>query len=393
MRVGSLETSNKKEKNVKVLVVGQTPPPFHGQSMMIQMLIDGPVAGVDIHHVRMAFSDSMNEVGRFQISKVVHLFSLIVRIVSMRFWSGASILYYPPAGPNRVPLIRDIVLLLCTRWMFRKTIFHFHAGGVSELIPTLPGWFQFLLRKALFYPNAAIQLSPLTVPDAAFIKAKRVFMVPNGVDDPIAANPILQSKVINNRCTNLLYLGTVCESKGILVLLAACRQLQDRTEEFHLHVVGSFQPASFENIVRHRISESNLERHVTLHGQRTGDEKNQLFAQADVFCFPTHYESEGFPCVLVEAMSFSLPVVTTNWRGIPSIVEDGDTGYLIDVKDSDGLAQKIVLLARNDELRMAMGKRARARYESEFTRSKHLEHMSRVFLEVARSQATESLRA
>ena len=381
-----LDGNATKTRRVRVLAVGQTPPPYHGQSVMIQMLVDGPVDGVELHHVRMAFSDSNNEVGRFQFSKVLHLISLIIRIIWGRIRYGESILYYPPAGPNRVPLMRDAVLLLSTRWMFRKTIFHFHAAGASELIPTLPWWLRALVNRALHSPDAAIQLSILTVPDAAFFKAKRVFIVPNGVDDPFADRRSIPTKSISNPGINLLYLGTVCESKGILLLLEACSRLRESGIDYYMHVVGSFQPASFEKVVREKIKELRLEPYVTLHGQRIGDEKSMFFANSDIFCFPTHYESEGFPCVLVEAMSYSLPVISTRWRGIPSIVIDGETGYLIEIKNSDALASKIGLLACDESLRAKMGQQGRVRFESEFTRPKHLQMMSQVFRDVGNEE-------
>ena len=355
--------------------------------MMIQMLVDGPVDGVELHHVRMAFSDNMNEVGRFQFRKLFHLITLILRIYWGRFRHGAKILYYPPAGPNRVPLIRDAILLLCTRWLFSKTIFHFHAAGASELLPTLPWWFHVPVKRALHAPDAAIQLSTLTVPDADFFGAKRVFIVPNGVDDVATDSLSMSAERSSNSCINLLYLGTVCESKGILLLLDACSRLREIGIDYHLHVVGSFQPSTFEAVVRERIHELLLEPHVTLHGQRTGDEKSRLFASSDIFCFPTHYEAEGFPCVIVEAMSFSLPVISTRWRGIPSIVVDGETGCLIEVKDSDALATKIGQLASNKTLREEMGHQGRVRFESKFTRSKHLQMMSEVFHDVAKGKA------
>ncbi|MEM8681028.1 MAG: hypothetical protein AAGF97_16915, partial [Planctomycetota bacterium] len=48
-----------------VLVVGQTPPPFHGQAMMLQRLLDSQPASVQLHHVRLAYSRTLDDVGRF----------------------------------------------------------------------------------------------------------------------------------------------------------------------------------------------------------------------------------------------------------------------------------------------------------------------------------------
>ncbi len=123
---------------IKVLVVGQTPPPFGGQAVMIERLLRGNLPGIELFHVRMAFSRTMAEMGTMRWSKLFHLLGVIAKIVYHRVVHGVRILYYPPAGPNRVPMVRDLAILLATRWMFDKTILHFHAGGLSELYPRLP---------------------------------------------------------------------------------------------------------------------------------------------------------------------------------------------------------------------------------------------------------------
>ena len=371
-------------KPIKVLVVGQTPPPFHGQSVMIQMLVDGPIAGVKVHHLRMAFSSSLDQVGRFQIGKVFHLFYLIVAIFWIRFRYRIRVLYYPPTGPNRIPLIRDTLLLISTRWLFHRTVFHFQASGISELISKLPGWQQFFIRLAMLRPDAAIQLSERTVADASFLEAKQIYYVPNAADDYADCISRSPGMAIPIETTRILYVGTVCEEKGILVLLDALKDLLKDCPEIHLDIVGGFQPSDFETVVRTRLNLLSLESVVTIHGQKIGDEKWKMFSNADLFCFPTYYPSEGFPCVLVEAMSFSLPIVSTHWRGIPSIVENGITGLLVQTRNSDGLALSISSLVKNPKLRSEMGHQGRLRYEREFTRPRHLESMARVFADVVR---------
>ena len=114
---------------IKVLVVGQTPPPFHGQGIMLDRLVRSQMEGVELFHVRMAFSKNMNEVGRFEIGKLIHLVFVVASIVWHRVRYGISNLYYPPAGPNRIPMFRDFVILIATRWMFKKTIFHMQLSG------------------------------------------------------------------------------------------------------------------------------------------------------------------------------------------------------------------------------------------------------------------------
>ena len=108
---------------------------------------------------------------------------MVLRIVYHRVVHGTKVLYYPPAGPNRVPMYRDLVILLSTRWMFRRTILHFHAGGISELYPQLSRPIQWLFRRALFGADAAVRISHGSPPDAIALEAKREFVVPYGIED------------------------------------------------------------------------------------------------------------------------------------------------------------------------------------------------------------------
>ena len=125
--------------------------------------------------------------------------------------------------------------------------------------------------------------------------------------------------------------------------------------------------------------------HCHLLGQLTGDEKFTQFALADIFCFPSHYESEAFPCVLVEAMSFELPVVSTQWRGIQSIVDQQQTGILVPIKDAGAVANAIEELANDAQLMHDMGKRAREKFASQFTTERHIAEMEEMFQSVRNS--------
>lgn len=378
--------SDSNQQKTRVLIVGQTPPPIHGQSVMMDRLVRSRMDTVELVHVRMAFSKSNDEVGRFQINKITELASVILRIWWVRLTQRIDIFYYPPAGPNRIPIYRDIAILICTRWLFAKTVFHMHASGGSELCRQLRGASRFLARLAYNQPDAVIRLSEHTVDDATNFEAKREFLVANCAEDEF--DRFTKSSGPRNQTAGdtlqLLYLGTVCMSKGILDLLDACHQLRQRNVPFHLHVVGGFQPNAFGDEVHQQIAAFNLGDHVTLHGQLTGDEKYTQFATADVFCFPTFYESEGFPCVVLEAMSFQLPVVATRWRGIRSIVQHEKTGYLIDPHDTAALADVLERLATDASLRQAWSQAGREQYLALYTIEKHIARMEQVFQAVAR---------
>lgn len=343
-------------------MVGQTPPPFGGQAMMIQALLDGEYEAFDLVHVRMNFSHDVKEIGAFRIRKVGHLVATIARIVLARFRHGCTTLYYPPAGPNLVPICRDIVVLGSTRWMFKEVVFHFHASGLSEAYGGLPAPLRPLYRFAYHGADAAIRLSELAPDDPGALGARRAYVVPNGVADhaggisPRAGSP-----------PALLYVGVLCEAKGLLVLLEACALLKSQGIPFRLDLVGAPQPAGFARVLEDTIARHGLGDVVRLCGVQSGEGKWRIYRDASVFCFPTFFESETFPVVLLEAMQFGLPVVASRWRAVPSIVDEGHTGFIVSPHDPTALAARIETLLRDPELSARMGGNGRERFLDSFT--------------------------
>ena len=190
----------------------------------------------------MAFSAEMGDVGRPQARKLLHLLSVVVRILWRRLRTGAKVLYYPPAGPDLVPVLRDLVILLATRWAFDATVFHFHAGGLSEIWPRLPRALRRPFRAAYARPDLALQPSAMNPPDGEFLGARRTVVIPNGVPDSAdAGDPVRRPGP-----PVILYVGVVRESKGVLVLVDACRRLEERGVEFELRIMGSFESPEFE---------------------------------------------------------------------------------------------------------------------------------------------------
>jgi glycosyltransferase involved in cell wall biosynthesis len=345
---------------------------------MVEALLDGTYAAFDLVHVRMDFSRDVDEIGAFRVRKIGHLVATIVRIGLARARHGAATLYYPPAGPNLVPICRDIAILVTTRWMFRRVIFHFHAAGVSEAYAQVPSPLRPLYRLAYLGADAGIRLSERTPDDPGALMATSSHVVANGVPDH---SPTVLRRPVGDVPT-LLYVGMLRESKGVLVLLEACAILKKHGVAFRLELLGAPQPLEFASILAEAIESAGLEDDVVMCGARSGQDKWRTYADADLFCFPSFYDSEAFPVVLLEAMQFGLPVVATDWRGIPSIVEDGRTGFLVPPRDAAALAERIESLLASPDLAAAMGERGRERFRDRFTADVFQRRMEEVIASV-----------
>jgi glycosyltransferase involved in cell wall biosynthesis len=366
----------------KILVVGQTPPPIGGQAVLIKLLLDARYEHAELFHVRMAFSQEMDEIGRVKTAKFWRLLRLIGAIISTKLKHQARVLYYPPAGPNRVPFYRDVVILMATRWMFKKVIFHFHAGGVSDLYPALNPVEKWLFRRAYFYPDLAIRASPLNPEDGRFMRARQETIIPCGLPDEGARYSLTRTDGPRAR---VLLAGVLSESKGILVALEALRELVRRGLPCDLEFIGKWESPEFERRVRDYLVGAGLGERVNFLGVQSGADKWKIFERNGIFCFPSFFESETFGLVLLEAMQFAMPVVATRWRGIPSVVSDGETGFLVPIKDSAALADGLARLLTDHRLAEAMGRRGREKYLREFTADRFCSAWDRIFKEMGTS--------
>ncbi len=320
----------------KLIVLGQTPPPMHGQAVAIKAMVDGLADRLDMIHVPMRFSETVFDNGRMGLHKVTHLLFVVCRTLWLLVRHPGSVLYYPPAPASWVPVLRDLIILSVARPFASKTIFHFHAHGIGKFLDDrkwLSRW-----SWAWHRPDYAIVLGESCVADARLLAPKSIVVVPYGVD-LIAAErrrPHTEKIVV-------LYVGMLAEEKGLFDLLETADRLRDLNIEFRL--VGTFKHSETQPRFEARRRELNLEESVIAVGRRIGDELWQEYADAEIFFFPTHFETESFGVVIIEAMSHSLPVVASEWRGPQDIVIVGETGVLCPPYDPSAFAREIRRLA------------------------------------------------
>ncbi len=350
-----------------ILVVGQVPPPWHGQAIAIQELVSSDFKSIAIHFVRMDFSRGIDDVGKFRWKKLAILPALIANIWRTRYRDRCTVLYYPPGATTLTGVARDAIVLLATRFLFQKVVFHSHAGGFMEVAEATPWTVRTAARRAYAKPDLLIQLTRTSPPDGILTKARRSVYVPYGIPDNGAKYVGRFHGRSSNQRVGLLFVGAVSPGKGIWILLQAAAELKARGIHFELQIVGKFSSAEFECECRSFLHQFNLEANVKFLGVLVDDDKWNSYVTADIFCFPSFYKAENQPLVVLEAMQFALPVVATDWRGIPTMVDEGRTGFIVLIKDSAALADRILQLIENPDLRIDMGHRGRAAFLKQYT--------------------------
>lgn len=147
----------------------------------------------------------------------------------------------------------------------------------------------------------------------------------------------------------ILFVGRLADGKGLFDLLDAVARLDS---DVTLEIVGD-GPLADDLAVA--VRRRGLDGIVTLHGHRS--DVGRVMAGADVFVLPSY--REGTPRVVTEARAAGLPVVATDIAGLPEMVRDGETGFLVEPGDVDALQDRLARLVGSPELRRRMGKRGR----------------------------------
>ncbi|MFP4092034.1 MAG: glycosyltransferase [Cyclobacteriaceae bacterium] len=193
---------------------------------------------------------------------------------------------------------------------------------------------------------------------------------------------------------HFLIISSLTEKKGHLFLLKAFQQAQQRTSKhLHLHIVGKGES---EKQIRDFIAGQDL-KNVYLPGaiDYGSDQHHQLLEQADVFVHPSittvQGEKEGIPGALIESRSSGLPVVTTRHAGIPYIVKHGVTGLMADENDVDALADHMLALSEDADLRKTIGKAGQQFTLQELDVAKKEKDLEKIYNQLLKHHEVESM--
>ena len=161
--------------------------------------------------------------------------------------------------------------------------------------------------------------------------------------------------------------GRLVEKKGIEHVVRAVRILVDRGVDVEYRILGD---GPLRDPLTALAAELGVADHVTLHGRHRQEQVRGGLEGADVLVAASvtaaDGDEEGIPNVLKEAMAVGLPVVGTRHAGIPELIEDGVSGFLVPERNEAALADALQRLAREPGRWAAMGRAGRAKIEMEY---------------------------
>ncbi|MEP6669440.1 MAG: glycosyltransferase [Chthoniobacter sp.] len=357
---------------MKLLVFAHTPPPHHGQSYMVKLMLDGlggdrrraapgspPPTDIECYHVNCRYSDNFEDIGSYRLEKMFLVLRYCLEAIWCRFRYGVRAFYYVPAPGKRAALYRDWVVMLLCRPFFRDFIHHWEAVGLGDWLNSEGNWFErWVTHRLLGRSTVGVSLAIPSMRDALWFRSRYAEVVANGIPDPCpdfetailprrrarlaarlrlqAGQPLADADRIaaggDPEILDVLYLAHCSRDKGLFDavdgVLAANKalQIQSSALRFRLTVAGGFLEAAEEQEFQASIAAHSTA--IRYAGFVSGEAKAVLLASSDAFCFPTYYPAEGQPVCLIEAIAYGLPIVTTRWRAIPEILPPDYAGFV-----------------------------------------------------------------
>jgi len=355
----------------RILLILHLPPPVHGSSVVGQYIKDSQMinASFDCRYIRLNTSENINDIGKNKLNKFFKIFAILIRLLWQVITFKPNLCYFAITIKG-IGFYKDSLAVLILKLFKVKIVYHLHNKGVST---RQHKFIDNQLYRITFKNTSVILLSKYLYPDIKkYVQEKFVYYCPNGIPEkqlvPNDSELRLKgaTKVDKNKTVAILFLSNLIESKGVNVLLEACKILNNKGINFQCTFVGGEGDITKQQI-EEKIGKLKMNGSIQYLGKKYGIEKDAIFAKTDIFAFPTYYQRECFPLVILEAMQNGLPVISTFEGGIAEIVDERETGFLIPSKNPEVLAERLEILIKNSDMRKKMGIAALYKYANNYT--------------------------
>nr|WP_294551901.1 glycosyltransferase family 4 protein [uncultured Rhodopila sp.] len=256
--------------------------------------------------------------------------------------------------------LRKLFLLRIADMFGVPTILHLHGSKFAVFCDQLSPVLRGLLVRTMARASKIVVIGSFWrhyLTEDLRIDESKIEIIANGV-------PLPDSVIDRNRLAGpcrIVYLGALGPRKGTYDLLKALSSPSLQALNWEAVIAGNGAVDDF----RAEAAALGLADRVTFPGWIGPEAAQSLLATAKIFVLPSY--NEGLPVALLEAMATGLPVVTTPVGAIPDLGIDGEAGFLVTPGSIDELADRLVTLVGDEDLRLRFGHNGRQRIERDFT--------------------------
>ncbi len=253
---------------------------------------------------------------------------------------------------------------------------HFHGGDAAAMLrrKEMVELYRWMVSKV----NGVIAVAkPMAKRLAGIgIPGEKIVINHYGIDIPehVVAQP-------EKSPCRFVFVGRLTPKKAPDITLKAFSKARSIVKNIHLDIVGDHflpnQSTSMKAQLEDYTAKNNLLDAVTFHGAQSNKNVKEILVQSSAYVqhsvtVPETGDAEGLPNSILEASAYGLPVISTFHEGIPEEVENSKTGFLVNEFDIDAMAEYMIKLANNPELRKTMGLEGRKKIENEFSIEKSI---------------------
>lgn len=315
----------------KCLFLVELPPPIHGMTYINQILYEHYKDDERATFVDLNFTSKVSDISVFNLKKIFLNISIILKAWRYSFQSKNKQVYYL-LSMTKFGIIRDFLILLPSLVLRKKIFLHLHG---STIIATYNSSGIYRLFFKLIF-RSKTQFIALGKKHQEHLTSNLKFL---GNRIQYINNTIIEHEEITKiKCKakklKLLYISNLHSKKGILELLEVVK----RSDNLELNIAGAYFDITEEQFLN-KINDEKLVGKVNYVSFANEELKKKLFTSSDVFVLPSKL-NEGSPISIIEAISYGLPVISTNVGNIPEMIKD--CGILIEQDYSiETLAQAI----------------------------------------------------
>jgi glycosyltransferase involved in cell wall biosynthesis len=342
----------------RLIVVGPVPPPTHGVAISTLLALANPLLKerFEVEHIDTTDPRSLSNIGAWDLTNISlglrHLGTLAGRL------RGGKGVIYLPISQNLGGFLRDALFIHIAALRGWEVALHLRGSVFRHFYensnPLMRWWIRFTLRRVASVAVVGTRLKSIF---DGLMPAERVAVVPNGTPDVSSNN--------GSRDPNrVLYLSNLVEDKGIFEAVEAACIVIGRNPRAEVLFAGGWDNDAVERKARERAEP--MGDRIRFLPPVAGDEKERLLQSCSVLLFPPN-APEGHPRVVLEAICRGIPLVTTDRGAIHETVTNGESAFVLDDPDPPRLADAILRLLEDSDLRERMGTAARARYEQHYT--------------------------
>lgn len=331
-----------------ILIIGPLPPPMGGIATFVEdMLKSDIITKYNVLHLNTVRNQKMKK--SLPANSMLFLKNTL-KLVYLLSFKRPELVHIQTS--SYMSFWEKSLFLLISKSFFVKVVFHIHGGAFNR-----------------FYENNCIRIKKnlikflLIIPDKVFVLSNswknffsqlitenKISVIPNAVYYNLYfSDKITNFGFINPNCYSILFSGLLTKDKGVFDILDAISIVINKYKNVEFIFAGKEDTDDEMSKIRKISIEKNINNNIFLAGELSRIEMTNMYKKSDIFILPSYIE--GMPISLLEAMAAVLPIISTPVGGIPEVIVEGENGFLITPGDYVSLADKIIKLIENEELR------------------------------------------